>query len=104
MAWVVLIISGLLETAWATALSASHGFTRLWPSLIFAVTLVLSMGGLALALRSIPVGTGYAVWVGIGAVGTAIIGMTWLGEGVSVGKLLCLLLVVSGIVGLKLTH
>ncbi|MFC4000017.1 DMT family transporter [Nocardiopsis sediminis] len=104
MAWVLLVISGLLETAWATALSRTEGFTRLWPSLIFIVTLVLSMAGLALALRTIPVGTGYAVWVGIGAVGTAIVGMAWMGEGVTVAKILCLLLLVSGIVGLKLLH
>jgi quaternary ammonium compound-resistance protein SugE len=104
MAWFLLVVSGLLETAWATALSASQGFTRLWPTAAFAVTLVLSMTGLALALRTIPVGTGYAVWVGIGAVGTAVVGMAWLGEAVSVAKILCLLLIVCGIVGLKLLH
>jgi quaternary ammonium compound-resistance protein SugE len=91
-----------METAWATALSESKGFTRLWPSLIFLVTLALSMGGLAYALHTIPVGTGYAVWVGIGAVGTAVIGMTVLGEGVNVAKIICLLLVIAGVVGLKL--
>ncbi|RKS05757.1 quaternary ammonium compound-resistance protein SugE [Nocardiopsis sp. Huas11] len=104
MAWLVLIISGLLETVWAVALDATRGFTRLWPSVIFAVSLVLSMGGLAYALRTIPVGTGYAVWVGIGVVGTALVGMFFLGEGFSVPKLLCLLLVVGGLVGLKLLH
>jgi quaternary ammonium compound-resistance protein SugE len=102
MAWLVLIVSGLLETVWALALDASRGFTRLWPSVLFAVALVLSMGGLAYALRTIPVGTGYAVWVGIGAIGTALAGMLFLGEGVSVAKVLCLLLVVGGLVGLKL--
>ncbi|GAB3206242.1 DMT family transporter [Marinactinospora thermotolerans] len=104
MAWVVLVLSGLMETAWATALSASKGFSRLGPSLLFLVTLTLSMAGLAFALRSIPVGTGYAIWVGIGAVGTALVGMVWLGEAVSVAKILCLVLIVSGIVGLKLLH
>ncbi|CAM3917071.1 multidrug efflux SMR transporter [Nocardiopsis rhodophaea] len=104
MAWVLLILSGLLETVWATALSASQGFSRLWPSAVFVVALVLSMSGLALALRSIPVGTGYALWVGIGAVGTAIVGMTWLGEGVSVARIICLALIISGIIGLKLLH
>jgi quaternary ammonium compound-resistance protein SugE len=102
MAWLVLIVSGLLETVWALALDATRGFTRLWPSVLFAVALVLSMGGLAYALRTIPVGTGYAVWVGIGAIGTALVGMLFLGEGVSVAKVLCLLLVVGGLVGLKL--
>lgn len=104
MAWFVLVISGLLETAWATALAASKGFSRLWPSIAFFVTLAMSMGGLALALRSIPVGTGYAVWVGIGAVGTAVVGMVWLGESVGVAKVVCLALIISGIVGLKLLH
>ncbi|MFL1377140.1 MULTISPECIES: DMT family transporter [unclassified Nocardiopsis] len=104
MAWLVLVLSGLLETAWATALSASKGFTRLWPTVIFGVTLAGSMAGLAYALRSIPVGTGYAVWVAIGAVGTALVGMFVLGEGFSVTKALCLLLIVAGVVGLKLAH
>jgi quaternary ammonium compound-resistance protein SugE len=72
MAWIVLVVSGLLETAWAIALDRSAGFSRPVPSVVFAVTLVLSMVGLAYALREIPVGTGYAVWVGIGAVGTAL--------------------------------
>ncbi len=80
MAWIVLVISGLLETAWAVALDRSAGFSRLVPSVVFAVTLVLSMAGLAYALREIPVGTGYAVWVGIGAVGTALVGMLALHE------------------------
>ncbi|WP_017595394.1 DMT family transporter [Nocardiopsis potens] len=104
MAWIVLVVSGFLETVWATALSKTEGFTRLWPTLTFGVALVLSMAGLAYALRSIPVGTGYAVWVGIGAIGTAVVGMVWMGEGVNLAKILCLLLLVSGIVGLKLLH
>jgi quaternary ammonium compound-resistance protein SugE len=104
MAWVVLIISGLLETVWAIALDRSAGFTRLRPTGIFAVALVLSMVGLGYALRSIPVGTGYAVWVGIGAVGTAVVGMAMLGESASLPRLLCLLLVVCGVVGLKVFH
>lgn len=104
MAWLILVLSGLLETVWAIALDASRGFTRLWPTVVFLVALALSMGGLALALRSIPVGTGYAVWVGIGAIGTAVVGMVWLGEAVSVARICCLLLIVSGIVGLKLLN
>ncbi|MCX4386022.1 SMR family transporter [Micromonospora peucetia] len=104
MAWIVLVISGLLETAWAIALERSAGFTRLVPSLVFVVTLVLSMAGLAYALREIPVGTGYAVWVGIGVVGTALVGMFALGESASLPRIACLLLVVAGVVGLKVFH
>lgn len=104
MAWVVLVVSGLFETAWAIALSASQGFTRLWPSVIFAVTMVVSMAGLAYALRTIPVGTGYAVWVAVGASGTALVGMFFLGEGFSVPKALCLLLIIAGVIGLKVLH
>lgn len=104
MAWIVLVLSGLLETAWAIALDRSAGFTRPLPSAIFAVTLVLSMGGLAYALREIPVGTGYAIWVGIGATGTALVGMFALGESASLPRILCLVLVVAGVVGLKVYH
>ncbi|RBI99887.1 ligand-binding protein SH3 [Micromonospora provocatoris] len=102
MVWIVLVISGLLETAWAIALDRSAGFTRPLPSAVFAVTLVASMAGLAYALRDIPVGTGYAVWVGIGAVGTALVGMLALGEPVNLPRVACLLLVVAGVIGLKL--
>ncbi|MBQ1016317.1 ligand-binding protein SH3 [Micromonospora sp. D93] len=104
MAWLVLVISGLLETAWAIALDRSAGFSRLIPSVVFAVTLLLSMAGLSYALRDIPVGTGYAVWVGIGAVGTALVGMLALGESASLPRVLCLLLVVAGVIGLKIFH
>ncbi|MCG5452524.1 MULTISPECIES: DMT family transporter [Micromonospora] len=104
MAWLVLVISGLLETAWAIALDRSAGFSRLVPSVVFVVTLLLSMAGLSYALRDIPVGTGYAVWVGIGAVGTALVGMLALGESASLPRILCLLLVVTGVIGLKIFH
>ncbi|WP_030489453.1 quaternary ammonium compound efflux SMR transporter SugE [Micromonospora chokoriensis] len=104
MAWLVLVISGLLETAWAIALDRSAGFSRLIPSVVFVVTVVLSMAGLSYALRDIPVGTGYAVWVGIGAVGTALVGMLVLGESASLPRILCLLLVVAGVIGLKIFH
>lgn len=104
MAWIVLVISGLLETAWAIALDRSAGFSRLVPTLVFAVTAALSMVGLAYALREIPVGTGYAVWVGIGAVGTALVGMVALNESASLPRIICLLLVIAGVVGLKIYH
>lgn len=102
MAWIALVVSGVLETVWAAALAQSRGFSRLLPSVVFAVALVLSMAGLAVALRTIPIGTGYATWVGIGAVGTAIYGMVALGEPSTVARLLCLVAIVAGVVGLKL--
>lgn len=102
MAWIVLAVSGLLETVWAAALSRSAGFSRLVPSVVFAVALVLSMAGLAYAMRSIPVGTAYPVWVGIGAVGAALYGMVVLGEPASTGRMLCLVAVVGGVIGLKI--
>lgn len=104
MAWLVLIVSGMFETVWAVALAETKGFTRLVPSVVFGVALVISMAGLAVALRSIPVGTGYAVWVGVGAVGTALYGMAMLGEPVTVLRSLFLLLIVAGVVGLKFAH
>ena len=104
MSWVILIVSGVLEAVWATALGLSAGFTRALPTAVFVVALVLSMIGLAYALRSIPVGTGYAVWVGIGAVGTAAYGMAVLGEPATMARLLCLVAIVGGVVGLKFLH
>jgi quaternary ammonium compound-resistance protein SugE len=98
----VLIVSGVLETVWAAALSRSAGFTRLVPSTVFGVALVLSMLGLGYALRSIPVGTAYPVWVGIGAVGAALYGMLAQGEPASAARLACLVAIVAGVVGLKL--
>jgi quaternary ammonium compound-resistance protein SugE len=104
MAWIALVVSGVLETVWAAALAQSRGFTRLLPSVVFGVALVLSMAGLSYALRTIPIGTGYAVWVGIGAVGTAAYGMAVLGEPATTARLLCLVAIVGGVVGLKFLH
>ncbi|MFG3227050.1 DMT family transporter [Kitasatospora sp. NPDC048194] len=104
MAWLVLIVSGLLETVWAVALDSSKGFSRPVPTLVFGVALLLSMGGLAYAMRTIPIGTGYAVWVGIGAVGTALYGMAVLGDAVTMARVGCLVLIVAGVVGLKVLH
>lgn len=104
MAWIVLVVSGVLETVWAAALSRSEGFSRPVPSIVFGVALVLSMIGLAVALKEIPVGTGYVIWVGIGAVGTALYGMAVLGEPVTAARLLCLVAIVGGVVGLKFLH
>ncbi|KQM57074.1 MULTISPECIES: DMT family transporter [unclassified Agreia] len=104
MSWIVLIVSGILEAVWATALGKSEGFTRLWPSLIFVGALVLSMAGLAYSMRDIPVGTSYAVWVGIGAALTVGYAMFFGGEGVSIVKLLLVLGIVACVVGLKVLH
>jgi quaternary ammonium compound-resistance protein SugE len=103
MAWIVLIISGLLEAGWALSLKASDGFTRLWPTVSFAVLAALSFAGLSWALRSLPVGVAYGVWVGIGAATTAILAIIWLGESVSVLKIVSLVLIVAGVVGLNLS-
>lgn len=102
MAWLILVVSGLLEAVWALALKESHGFSRLWPSVLFVVGLAASMGGLAIALRTLPVGTAYAVWVGIGAVTTAVLAMAFLDEPVTVLKVVSILLIVAGVVGLNL--
>ncbi len=104
MAWIVLIVSGLLEAVWATALGKSEGLSKLWPSIIFAAAIVASMGGLAWALRTLPVGTSYAVWVGIGAAMTVAYAMMTGSESVSLLKILLLLGLVACVIGLKLAH
>ncbi|MGR6915672.1 DMT family transporter [[Actinomadura] parvosata] len=104
MAWIVLVVSGVLESVWAAALSASHGLSRPRPGLLFGAALAASMLGLGYALRTIPVGTGYAVWVGIGAVGTALYGMVFLQEPATAARLVCLALIIGGVVGLKFVH
>lgn len=104
MSWLFLVLSGVLEAVWATALGESKGFTRLWPSVVFAVALLLSMTGLMLAMRDLPVGTSYAVWVGIGAVLTVGYAMATGGETVSLLKLLFLAMIVGGVIGLKALH
>jgi quaternary ammonium compound-resistance protein SugE len=103
MEWVILIASGVLEAVWATALGASKNFRRLWPTVIFVVALALSMWGLAFAMTAIPVGTAYAVWVGIGAVGTVLFGIVVRGEPTSPANLAALSLLVLSIVAVKLT-
>lgn len=103
LSWIVLVLSGVLESVWASALTRSEGFSRLWPSVVFVVALIASMAGLGFALRTIPLSTGYAVWVGIGVVGTALFGILALKEPVSVARVVCLVAIVAGIVGLKLT-
>lgn len=104
MAWLVLVVSGVFEAVWATALGRSAGFTRLAPSLVFVVALVLSMAGLAYAMRELPVGTSYAVWVGIGASITVVYAMVTGTEPVSLAKVLLILGLIGCVVGLKLVH
>lgn len=103
MAWSILIVSGVLESVWAAALTRSEGFSKPGPSIVFVVALIASMAGLGLALRSIPLGTGYAIWVGIGVLGTVIYGIVAMDEPLSVARIVCLVAIVGGIVGLKLT-
>jgi quaternary ammonium compound-resistance protein SugE len=101
-AWITLFVAGLFEIGWAIGLKYTEGFTRLWPTVWTAVALVASMGLLGLAVRYLPVGTAYAVWVGVGAVGTAVLGIVLLGEAATVGRVASIALIVAGIVGLKL--
>jgi quaternary ammonium compound-resistance protein SugE len=102
MDWVFLCIAGCLEIAFAFSLKASEGFTRLIPALLTLVTGLSSVVLLSLALRTLPVGSGYAVWTGIGAAGTAILGMVLLGDSAAPGRLLCIALILTGVIGLKL--
>ncbi|MFC3850553.1 DMT family transporter [Corynebacterium hansenii] len=101
MAWFILIASGAFEAVWAIALGKSDGFTRLWPSVIFFSALAVSMGGLAWAMRELPLGTAYAVWVGVGATLTVVWGMVFDGDPVTLPRMLFLAMIVGGIVGLK---
>jgi quaternary ammonium compound-resistance protein SugE len=102
MAWLVLALAGLCEIGWAVGLKYSAGFTRLWPSLWTGAAMIASLWLLALALKSLPLGTAYAVWTGIGAVGTALLGIVLFAEPADALRLMCIGLIVAGIVGLKL--
>ncbi len=104
VSWVILVISGVFEAVWATALGKSQGFSRLWPTVVFGLGLVLSMAGLAFAMRELPTGTSYAVWVGIGAVLTITYAMIFDAAPVSVLKIALLLGIVACVVGLKVLH
>ena len=104
MAWIVLAVAGLFEVAWAIGLKYTEGFSRLWPSVGTVAAMVASVLLLGWAMRSLPVGTAYAVWTGIGAVGTVILGIVLFGEPATVARLACIGLILAGIVGLKITH
>jgi|SRR5690554_1707019 quaternary ammonium compound-resistance protein SugE len=101
MSWVILFLAGLFEIVWAVGLKYSEGFSRLWPSLITLIALAISMVLLGLSLRTLPLGTAYAIWTGIGAVGTVTLGIFLFGEPASLFRLLCIALIVFGIIGLK---
>jgi quaternary ammonium compound-resistance protein SugE len=103
MAWIYLVIAGLLEIAWAIGLKYTEGWTKLVPSLLTGAALVVSFYFLSMAVKTLPIGTAYAVWTGIGTVGATILGMVIFGESREVSRIICILLIVAGIVGLKLT-
>jgi quaternary ammonium compound-resistance protein SugE len=102
MNWFILVLAGLFEIGWAIGLKYTDGFTRLWPTIGTVLAMMISLGLLGLAMKSLPVGTAYAVWVGVGAVGTAILGIVLLGEPANIGRILSLALILAGIVGLKM--
>jgi quaternary ammonium compound-resistance protein SugE len=99
--WAALVVAGILEIGWAIGLKHTEGWTRLWPSVITIATMVASMYLLAYAVRTLPVGTAYAIWTGIGSVGVALLGIWFFGESAAIARLLCIALIVIGIVGLK---
>ncbi len=102
MSWMILVLAGLFEIGWAIGLKYTEGFTRLWPTVGTVAAMAISLGLLGIAMKSLPVGTAYAVWVGVGAVGTAILGIVLLGEPANAGRIVSLGLIVAGIIGLKL--
>jgi quaternary ammonium compound-resistance protein SugE len=102
LAWVFLFIAGLFEIGWAIGLKYTHGWTRLWPSILTVIAMIASVIFLNMALKSLPVGTAYAAWTGIGAVGTVVLGIYLFGEPATAARLACIALIVAGIVGLKL--
>lgn len=102
MAWMALVVAGLLEVGWATFMKLSEGFTRLGPTVVTIVLMILSFGMLSYSMRSLPLGTAYTVWTGIGAIGSVLVGIVVMGESKDPVRLLCVLLILSGIIGLKL--
>lgn len=102
MAWIILILAGLFEVGWAVGLKYTEGFTRLWPTVGTVTAMIVSLGLLGLALRTLPLGTAYAIWTGVGTVGTALLGIALFHESAEDLRLVCIGLIVAGIVGLKL--
>ncbi|BDZ74489.1 MULTISPECIES: quaternary ammonium compound efflux SMR transporter SugE [Methylophaga] len=104
MAWLALVVAGLLEVVWAAGLKYSEGLTKLGPSLLALVTVALSLWLLGVAMKTLPLGTAYGVWVGIGAIGTVIFGIVFLSEPATIARIFSILLILSGIIGLKISH
>ena len=102
MAWVILVIAGLFEVGWAVGLKYTEGFTKLWPTAWTALAMIISLWLLGIAMKSLPVGTAYSIWVGVGAVGTVILGIVLLGEPANTARLISVALIIAGIIGLKL--
>ena len=102
MAWLILVLAGLFEVGWAIGLKYTEGLTRLWPTVWTAVAMIISLWLLGLAMKSLPIGTAYSVWVGVGSVGTVILGIVLLGEPVNAARLISIMLIIAGIIGLKL--
>ena len=102
MPWLMLVIAGILEVGWAIGLKSTHGFTRLLPSVATISAMVASLGLLGMSVRTLPIGTAYAVWTGIGTIGTVLVGLVLLGESASPMRILCLCLILAGIIGLKI--
>ena len=99
--WLYLVVAGLMEVGWAVGIKYTQGFTQVFPSILTVLFMILSLYFLSLALKSISMGTGYAIWTGIGVIGTALIGMLFLGDSKELGRILCIILVITGIFGLK---
>ena len=102
MPWIILVIAGLVEVGWAIGLKYTEGFTRLWPTVWTVLAMIISLWLLGIAMKSLPVGTAYSVWVGVGAVGTVILGIVLLGEPANAARMISIALIIAGIVGLKL--
>ena len=103
MNWIILIVAGLFEVGWAIGLKYTEGFTRLWPTVWTIMAMIISLGLLGIAMKALPVGTAYSIWVGVGAVGTVILGIVLLGESASVTRMISVALIIAGIIGLKLS-
>ena len=103
MNWIILIVAGLFEVGWAVGLKYTQGFTRLWATVWTIISMIISLGLLGVAMKGLPLGTAYSIWVGVGAVGTVILGIALLGESASVPRMISVALIIAGIIGLKLS-
>jgi quaternary ammonium compound-resistance protein SugE len=103
MNWIILIVAGLFEVGWAIGLKYTEGFTRLWPTICTIMAMIISLGLLGIAMKGLPVGTAYSIWVGVGAIGTVVLGIVLLGEPANAARIISVALILAGIVGLKLS-